>query len=330
MPTGASEPAAPELRLSRMRANNVRLALYVLCGLVAGGAFVAFDLFSEAHIGAGTLEGPMARAHDVVDHGLPFVIGALLGVCAHYLSLRRQLSAAEAEAERAASLRARLQRVERDQAVWVLAAAILHELNNPLHALGLALDELDAAPDDAARAGLLTRARAQSERALAALLRLRALRDVEDPQIRLYPLDELMRTLTADAAALAAEDGIAIRLECAGSLRVHADPRYVRAIVENLLHNSIQSLHGRRRGEIRVTAERLADGRASLRFSDDGPPLDPAIAENVFKPLVSTKRKGLGLGLPIARALARAMDGDLRLERADRKSFVLELPGEAG
>jgi signal transduction histidine kinase len=63
-----------------------------------------------------------------------------------------------------------------------------------------------------------------------------------------------------------------------------------------------------------------------VRVSDDGPPLDAAARDTLFEPLGSTKTQGLGLGLPIARALARAMRGDLFLEEADQKAFRLELP----
>ena len=63
-----------------------------------------------------------------------------------------------------------------------------------------------------------------------------------------------------------------------------------------------------------------------MRVFDDGPPLDAAARATLFEPLRSTKTQGLGLGLPIARALARAMRGDLSLEEADLRRSGLELP----
>jgi signal transduction histidine kinase len=74
---------------------------------------------------------------------------------------------------------------------------------------------------------------------------------------------------------------------------------------------------------IQLTAE---DGRAIVRMCDDGPPVDAGIQPALFEPLRTTKARGLGLGLPIARALARAMRGDVSLESADQKAFRLELP----
>jgi len=74
---------------------------------------------------------------------------------------------------------------------------------------------------------------------------------------------------------------------------------------------------------IRLTEE---EGRAVIRVHDDGPPIDAAVRAMLFEPLRTTKVNGLGLGLPIARALARAMRGELSLERGAGKTFRLELP----
>src|SRR5262249_20147545 len=116
------------------------------------------------------LTGPLKSAHTLVDRTFPVLVGGLLGVSAHYLRLRKQLTAAEEAAARAEALRVRLQRVERDQAVWVLVATVLHELNNPLHALGRWREGLPAFPKEgqaAAREAVWTGGGgAQAERAL--------------------------------------------------------------------------------------------------------------------------------------------------------------------
>jgi signal transduction histidine kinase len=65
-----------------------------------------------------------------------------------------------------------------------------------------------------------------------------------------------------------------------------------------------------------------------VRVSDSGAGITREKEEVLFTPFASTKPRGLGLGLPIARALARAMDGDLRFEGhvAGETRFALELP----
>src|SRR5262245_59597980 len=195
----------------RTRLGDVRLVIYVALGTLAGAAYVVFDVLSESRLEHGTLTGALADAHAVIDRSLPVLVGALLGVCLHYLGLRARLAAAEETASRAETLRERLQKVERDQAVWVLAAAVLHELNNPLHALCLLLDELGDAPPTQ-RADLVARARAQAERATARLALLRSMPTSGEPELRRIALDAIVAPLANDLRPLAAEDGLAVRM----------------------------------------------------------------------------------------------------------------------
>jgi signal transduction histidine kinase len=306
-------------------AREPRLAIYVLIGVLGGALYVVFDVLSEAKIESGTLTGPLAQAHTIIDQVLPLVVGGLLGVCLHYLRVRAKLSAAEEAASRAEALRVRLQKVERDQAVWVVAAAVLHELNNPLHALGLLLDEQATCRDDAKRSELIERARAQTDRALSHLRILRSMRSLEEPESQPVALDRVAAELANDIGSLAKEDSLVVRLECEGPLEASADPTYVRTILENLLDNSLHSLRGITGGHItiRLGTER---GRAIVRVCDDGPALDASMRATLFEPLRTTKTQGLGLGLPLARALARAMRGDLSFDDTSEKVFCLELP----
>jgi signal transduction histidine kinase len=306
-------------------AGDRRLIPFVVCGLLAGGAFVAFDLYSESMIGAGTMTERHAGLHLVVDHVLPLVVGPLLGVAAHYVFLRSRLSAAEDAAARADALRMRLHKVERDQALWVLIAAVLHELNNPLHALRLLLDELGREHGDEAHADLVRRAHSQAERMLTQLERLRSLRGMSEPQLESVDLEDVIASITSDAHALAAEEGLGVRLRTERPVTALVDPAYVRTIVENLVDNSLHAL--RQQGQGLITVELGAENeRAIVRVSDDGPELDARARTQLFEPLSSTKENGLGLGLAIARALARAMGGELLLEPTLPKAFRLELP----
>src|SRR5580658_9548386 len=205
-----------------------------LLGAAAGLAYVVFDVVSEARIGRGTLQGPLAQAHAIIDHTLPVLVGALLGICIHSIRIHARLRAAEEAASRADALRSRLQRVERDQAVWVLTATVLHELNNPLHALGLLLDELSATENDGRRqTELVERARAQASRALSHLKTLRSMRSVQEPEFESIALDEIVHALAAEVGSLASEEGFAVHIASQGPVRAHADPTYVRTILEN-------------------------------------------------------------------------------------------------
>jgi len=174
----------------------------------------------------------------------------------------------------------------------------------------------------------VTRARLQAERALAPLQALRSMRSLGEPELQRVALDGVIGAVVRDMRSLVASEGLVVHADCA-SVQATADPGYLRTIVENLLDNSLQAV--RAGGGRNVTIEvRREVSRAVVRVSDDGMALEPAARAALFEPLRTTKANGLGLGLPIARALARAMRGDVSLEDADRKAFRLELPVPEG
>lgn len=304
------------------RRKDPQLFLFVLIGLVLGVIYVAFDKAAEQRLASGTLIGGFANAHQLIDQSFPILAGGLLGLCIYQLRLTSRLAAAEEAASRAEALRIRLQKIERDQAVWVVIAAVLHELNNPLHALGLLLDEQSKETDAARRADLDARARVQIEKALSRLGALRSLKTLGDPESQRLCLAPFLATLIEEMATLGAPHGVRFELETAGSVEALADPTYLRTILENLLENSLHSLSDGG-GLVRVSLA-STDSKAVIRVGDDGPGLAREIAATLFDPLRTTKTHGLGLGLPIARALSRAMRGELSLD-AD-KHFRLELP----
>lgn len=304
-------------------------SFYVAVGSLLGAAYVAFDLWAERRLAHGTLTGALASTHDLVDHLLPLLLGALLGLCVYQLRLGKRLAQAEEEAARAEALRVRLSRVERDQAVWVLAASLLHEMNNPLHALGLLLDEQAACTEDPERRSELSaRARSQMNRILASLSALRTLRAAGEPDMQELALDRLVKSVADEVASLASARNVEVLVEGTAQVSATGDATYVRTILENLLDNSLHAVGASERGRVSIRLE-VEHERAVIRVEDDGPELTQDVRAALFDPLRSTKSHGLGLGLPIARALARAMRGELTLDPAARKAFRLELPMKA-
>jgi len=81
-------------------------------------------------------------------------------------------------------------------------------------------------------------------------------------------------------------------------------------VVINLVQNAIEAVDGRADGSVILTAAPV-DGAIELTVADTGPGLDPAIAASLFTPFASAKPEGLGLGLAIARDIAREFGGDI-------------------
>lgn len=305
-----------------------RLGSYVLVGLALGAVYVVADQAIDARIEQGDLPALVGSLHGVIDHVLPLLAGALLGVSLHYLQLRAAV--ARGEARRADELRARLTRVERDQAVWVVVAATLHEVKNPLHTAGLLVAEVaDLSADTGPlRASLLERVGEQLLRIRTNVEALRSLSDRARPSLRPVAIENIVREVATDLTEAATSANATFNVRVGEPCRATADPGHVRIILENLLGNAIEALQGERAGG-QVEVEVEPSGTAvTVRVKDDGPGIPAAVQDDLFEPLATTKAHGLGLGLPIARALARAMGGELAIEGGSGKTahFVLTLP----
>jgi two-component system C4-dicarboxylate transport sensor histidine kinase DctB len=96
-------------------------------------------------------------------------------------------------------------------------------------------------------------------------------------------------------------------------------------VLINLLRNALDAV-GKRTGAITLTA--LAEGDSmKISIADLGPGIDPAIRDRLFTPFETAKAGGLGLGLAIARDIAREFGGDLWLQPGTGAgaTFVLTL-----
>ena len=98
----------------------------------------------------------------------------------------------------------------------------------------------------------------------------------------------------------------------ANAVSVRCDPRKIKQAVINLVQNALEA------SPAGATVEMVAEsagpgGEVSLRILDRGAGIEDGLRDKVFEPGVTTKARGSGLGLTIARALSRQHGGDLAL-----------------
>ena len=137
---------------------------------------------------------------------------------------------------------------------------------------------------------------------------LRAIvRDVVDPLRRVFPR-------------------IALELRVPDELVLSIDERMLSQVIENLVSNALQATDGK--GTRVIVESRVEPEAVVLEVRDDGPGVPPALREEIFEPFVTTKTRGTGLGLPIARKNVAAHDGLLTLGTAPEggASFRVQLP----
>jgi signal transduction histidine kinase len=277
--------------------------------VIVVGFIIGLVLASMNHILPPQSEtGPYAWAIVLVDWIAPPVAGTLLAGALLSAQRARELQLAEQAA--AAVLADRLAGTERRQAIWVVAAAIAHDLKNPLHNLQLLVEELDEARDESERAALLQRVRENVSRATERLSELsragQASSDLLDASVDLSAiLAELRERLRSTAQA----NGAAVEVSCPRGLAVRSNAHALRAAIENVAANAIEAIGENSGGVLRIQAERR-NGLVELSVVDDGPGIPEALQQRLFQPFLSGK-SSTGLGLAIARALARAGGGDL-------------------
>jgi signal transduction histidine kinase len=232
-----------------------------------------------------------------------------------------------------ATMQSQLQQQERARRTFVSTAS--HELRTPLTSLQLMLgmlrEDLSAnEPDVAAAAREVARAEAQTER----LSRLSAdLLDLSriDAGVPLrrdtVELGELSRAVAGEFGAQLEEERRDLDLVAPDPCWALADPVAVARIVRILLDNALKFSPDREPVEIAVAR---GSGEASVSVSDRGPGVPATERETIFERFSrgsSAADGGFGLGLAIARDLARRMDGDLRLDADEEGArFTLLLP----
>lgn len=211
-------------------------------------------------------------------------------------------------------------REQRLAAAGRVAAGLLHEFRNVLSPISNLAFLLEQQADDPARVrelsqrlSRLTQARGRVAERLRDFLRQDAVRF---PDASVVDLSGVARESVALSATLASSrpDAPSVRIECDATqpLRVLGDATDLRTAVFELLLNALDALPGG--GTVRVRTWAAA-GAALLEVRDDGPGVDPGIADAVFDPFISTKGEpDAGLGLSAAWGIARRHGGDLTLE----------------
>jgi signal transduction histidine kinase len=131
---------------------------------------------------------------------------------------------------------------------------------------------------------------------------------------------------TVDIAALAREvEGVHVEVPTGHALRAEGEPDVIRRALAPLVDNARRHAAS----SIRIELSQAGD-RVRVAVRDDGPGIDPRLGDDVFEPGVSAADGGgAGLGLPLARRLARSCGGDVTIGEGPGGCFVLELPAVA-
>jgi signal transduction histidine kinase len=236
------------------------------------------------------------------------------------------------ERERAAE---QMRRTSRLASAGRMAAALAHELNQPLTALASyskAGRLLASAPNpDLPRLdATLAKAAAEAHRAADIVQRVRDLFAAGQPELQAAQCRELVDSAVAAVHDRAASAGVAIATRVPDALPpLRVDPVQIDLVLRNLLANAIEAVATADSAErtVEVGAAQSAAGSRDVRLwvRDSGPGVAPEVLDQLFEPLVSSKPTGMGMGLALSRAIVEAHGGHLDYVAADGQ-FVLQLP----
>ncbi len=211
-----------------------------------------------------------------------------------------------------------LARVTRMAAMGELAAAIAHEVNQPLGAVvanaSASLRWLAGQPPNLEEAReAIERTVREATRASDVIRRIHALLQKGPSQMERLDVNAVIREVLTLAGNEILRGGVAVQTELAPYVpNVLGDRIQLQQVLLNLILNSIDAMNtvtGRPR-ELLIKSVKHPEG-VLIEVHDSGVGVDPERADSIFEPFFTTKSQGIGMGLSISRSIVEAHGGRL-------------------
>lgn len=217
-------------------------------------------------------------------------------------------------------LQAQLIHVSRVSDMGAMASAFAHELNQPL---GAAMNYLNAVrrwleQSAEARAPRMLegtqRAVAEVTRASQIIHRLRQFIAKGRTERSWEKVGKLIEESAALALVGTADRPVKIHFEIPRGLpAVLMDRVQIQQVLTNLIRNAVEAMAESPKRELAISARAMNEA-VEIAVVDTGPGIAPEIANELFKPFVTTKSQGMGVGLSICRSIVQSHGGELRAE----------------
>jgi signal transduction histidine kinase len=216
------------------------------------------------------------------------------------------------------------QRTERLAAIGQVAGGVAHELRNPLNVVKTSTYYLLNArnPSPEKQAEHLKRIERHVTLADGVITALSSFAKMPMPNQQPFPLGKCIQEALETNLVSA---NVKVTLEIPHDLCVLADADQVRIVFANLIRNAREAMPNG--GTLTIRGAEVADG-IDVSFADTGVGIAPDNLHRILEPLFSTKARGLGLGLAIARAILEKNRGALRItsELGRGSVFTVRLP----
>jgi two-component system sensor kinase FixL len=247
----------------------------------------------------------------------------------------RDLTEREESAARLEEIQGELARLARLNELGEMASTLAHELNQPLSAIAnyaQGCSRLLRDMDDAVAARMREALNETAQQALRAGQIIRHLREfVTRGETEKVPED--VRKLVEEAGALALIGSREHRVQSAFEFSpraetVTADRVQIQQVLINIMRNAIEAMRDSDRRELIVRTTPGEDGTVAVEVADTGPGISEEIAAQLFRPFVTTKPGGMGIGLSISKRIVEAHGGKISVKRNENggATFRFTLP----
>jgi two-component system sensor kinase FixL len=221
----------------------------------------------------------------------------------------------------------------RSSGIDAMGAALSHELNQPLSAMLLYLQSLQklcnrVTMPDPLMNELVGKALKETQRAVDIVRRMRRFSASSEPAREAVDINALARdSIESSLSSAVPRPTVVIELDPLLPT-VQADPVQIRQVMTNLLKNACEATS--RQTDARIVISTQCTGSiVQFNVRDNGPGIDPKIADRLFRAFETSKPNGMGLGLAISRMIAQNHHGDLVVEPGETGGgayFGLRLP----
>ncbi len=304
-------------------ANRLRVQLLTAIGLALAGTIVLGWVWGRSFIQRIFVLTRMTRA--IADGRLDERVRL-----AGRDEIRQLGDAFNSMADRLVELQEEIRKQERQAMFGRIAAGLVHDLSHPIQNIGNSCKLIQKMFEDAEYRETFKRT---VERELVIIKRvLDDLRNIARPiPLERFPVD-LNRTVLDAAEAMeqhAETAGLTLRAEVAAEMLViEGDVFALGRVYRNLILNAIQATAP---GGLIVVATEARGDRAQVRVYDTGCGIPAERIGQVFEDFVTTKRRGLGLGLAISKKIVEQLGGQISVasEVGKGTTFVLDFPRTA-
>ena len=247
--------------------------------------------------------------------------------------LALQFNEMTAKLEKTRELETQLQEAEKSAVVGRLAAAIAHEIRNPLNYINLTLDHLRAkfAPEETTKRGDFEKLTAQLKTEVGRINQQISdfLRYSRPTKLNIQPIEA--RRVVEDSLRIvkpqADDQNIEISVtESANLAKIRGDAEVLRSVFNNLFINAVQAME-KNGGSLNIVIS-PDDRFVKIEIIDTGEGIPPENLDKIFEPYFSTKETGTGLGLAIVKKIVDDHSGTISAESDlnEGTKFTVRLP----